>query len=179
MVQLFCAASWIGCHSGRETIFAYVQRFDEDEGKYLGLRAGEHASVIMDSDSLLVKPDVARRQLDEEKATRGEVGETPSPGEPTEDGESPEESPSTTATEAKARRFHGTVSLDPLRVGRDADQIADAVIQHLTSCLGAEIEITIEIHAEIPTGVPDDVVRTVTENVRTLRFDTSSGFERE
>ena len=38
--------------------------------------------------------------------------------------------------------------------------------------------VTLEIEAEIPSGVPDNVVRTVTENSRTLKF-TSQGFEKE
>ena len=37
-------------------------------------------------------------------------------------------------------------------------------------------QITLEIQAEIPDGAPDNVVRTVTENCRTLKF-TSYGFE--
>jgi hypothetical protein len=74
-------------------------------------------------------------------------------------------------------RFYGAVSLDALRVGRDAAQIADEVIQHLTKLLGAKGEITpLEILAEIPDGVPEQVVRTVTENCRTLRF-RGHGFE--
>ena len=35
-----------------------------------------------------------------------------------------------------------------------------------------------EIEADIPAGAPDNVVRTVTENSRTLRF-TQQGFERD
>ena len=38
--------------------------------------------------------------------------------------------------------------------------------------------MTLEIAAQVPTGAPDEVVRTVTENSRTLKF-TSQGFERE
>ena len=38
--------------------------------------------------------------------------------------------------------------------------------------------VTLEIAAEIPDGAPDNVVRTVTENARTLRF-TSQGLEKE
>lgn len=34
------------------------------------------------------------------------------------------------------------------------------------------------VEAEIPSGAPDHVVRTVTENARTLRFKTQ-GFEKE
>jgi len=38
--------------------------------------------------------------------------------------------------------------------------------------------VTLEVEAQIPSGVPDHVVRTVTENSRTLKF-TSHGFEKE
>ena len=31
----------------------------------------------------------------------------------------------------KSRRYHGSVKLDPTRVGRDASQVADEVIAHL------------------------------------------------
>jgi hypothetical protein len=39
--------------------------------------------------------------------------------------------------------------------------------------------VTLEIEAEIPAGVPDNVVRTVTENGRQLKFTSNSGFEME
>ena len=37
---------------------------------------------------------------------------------------------------------------------------------------------TLEIEANIPDGAPEQVVRTVTENSRTLKFEVS-GFEEE
>jgi hypothetical protein len=76
------------------------------------------------------------------------------------------------------RRFHGSVTLDPARVGRDAGRIADEVITHLVGLVGASVKVTLEIEADIPDGAPDTVVRTVTENSRTLKFD-QAGFERE
>jgi hypothetical protein len=66
--------------------------------------------------------------------------------------------------------------LDPARVGRDASKIADEVVAHLAGLVGAKVEVTLEVEAEIPAGVPDHVVRTVTENARTLKFK-SQGFE--
>jgi hypothetical protein len=42
--------------------------------------------------------------------------------------------------------------------------------------VGSRVEITLEIQAEIPDGAAESVVRTVTENCRTLKF-TSFGFE--
>ena len=76
------------------------------------------------------------------------------------------------------RRFHGSVTLDATRVGRDASRIADEVIAHLAALVGANVTVTLEIHAEVPSGTPDSVVRTVTENCRTLKF-SDQGFERE
>jgi hypothetical protein len=63
-------------------------------------------------------------------------------------------------------------------VGRDAGRIADEVIAHLAGLLGSKITVTLEIEAEVPTGTPEHVVRTVTENCRTLKF-SSQGFEQE
>jgi hypothetical protein len=68
--------------------------------------------------------------------------------------------------------------LDTARVGRDASRIAEEVIAHLSGLLGTRVTVTLEIEAEIPSGAPDHVVRTVTENSRTLKF-TSQGFEVE
>ena len=76
------------------------------------------------------------------------------------------------------KRFHGTVALAPSRVGRDAGQIAEEVVAHLEGLVGSDVKVTLEIEASIPSGAPENVVRTVTENCRTLRF-TSHGFEKE
>jgi len=40
------------------------------------------------------------------------------------------------------------------------------------------VRVTLEVEAEIPDGAPENVVRTVTENSRTLKF-TTHGFENE
>lgn len=50
--------------------------------------------------------------------------------------------------------------------------------QQLAGLAGANVTVTLEIEADIPSGASDQVVRTVTENSRTLKF-TSQGFEKE
>ncbi len=70
------------------------------------------------------------------------------------------------------------MTLDPTRVGRDASRIAEKVVAHLAGLTGAEVNVTLEIEATIPVGAPENVVRIVTENSRTLKF-TSHGFEKE
>ena len=66
------------------------------------------------------------------------------------------------------RRFHGSVSLDATRVGRDAGRIADEVISHLAGLVGADVEVTVEIQAEVPNGVPDKVVRELSRRTAKL-----------
>lgn len=162
--------------------FAFADSFDENEGRYCGLRAGQLVSLTdADTPGLLVQPEVARRQMEAEKPKPPVEPPVhpPGGGDPPGRGPGPVPPPGPpepTATQPK--RFHGTVTLDATRVGRDAGRIAEEVISHLSGLIGAKVTVTLEIEAEIPSGAPDHVVRTVTENSRTLKF-TSQGFERE
>jgi hypothetical protein len=162
----------------RMDTFGYAESYDEAGKRYRGLRGGQEVVLERDSGGLLVKPDVAGRQLDAEVSSA--TSPTPAPG--------PEgkPSPSTGLSDPPAgatvaqppRRFHGTVKIDSNRVGRDAGRIADEVIAHLVGQLGAQVTVTIEIDAHLPSGASDQLVRTVTENSRTLKFE-SHGFEKE
>ena len=158
--------------------FAYAESYDEGAARYPGLRGGQMASIAAESAGLLVKPEVARKQMDAERVKTTEEGLTAGPttggalGPDAVSGESSAPAP------AQPKRFHGGVILDPTRVGRDAGRIADEVIAHLVGLVGSKVRVTLEIEAEIPDGTPDNVVRTVTENSRTLKF-TSQGFEKE
>ena len=89
------------------------------------------------------------------------------------------EPPPSAPAPAPNRRYHGTVRLDPTRVGRDASQIAEEVIAHLVGMTRAKVTVTIDIEAQLPDGASEQVVRTVTENGRTLKFEPGSGFERD
>ena len=169
----------------RNESFGYADSFDEAAGRYLGLRGGQSVFLVdSDAPGLLVKPDVACKQIDEEIVKT--AGDT-SPDDQTIGGEGPVkpigcagpgEAPPKEPEIPKVKRFHGTVTLDTTRVGRDASRIADEVIAHLSGLVGSKVTVTLEVEAEIPSGVPDQVVRTVTENSRTLKF-TSHGFEKE
>ncbi len=163
--------------------FAYAESFDETAGRYRGLQAGRQVWVDGDNPlGLLVKPEPAQRQLTAEApvppggktpATGGTGGGSPQlPG-----GNGVGASPAPAVSTAP-KRFHGTATLDSKRVGRDAGRIADEVVAHLAGLVGANVKVTLEIEAEVSSGTPEHVVRTVTENCRTLKFD-SHGFERE
>ena len=146
--------------------FAYAESYDEDAQRHRGLRHFQQIVVGADDAGLLVKSEVVCRQLDAEK-----------PAVPSSKGASPG-TPTPPAETHKPKRFHGTVVLETARAGHDAGRIADEVITHLAGLIGASVRVTLEIEAYIPEGVPDHVVRIVTENSRTLKFE-NHGFESE
>ena len=162
--------------------FAYADDYDDRSQRYQGLHHGARAALLEHDPGLLVRPEVAR------------VNSTPRPGPPNlpmrhlraptingaddsgEIGESSGGKLESPPEQPKARRYHGSVKLDPTRVGRDASQIADEVIAHLSGLMGADVNLTLEIEANIPDGTPEHVVRIVIENSRSLKFE-DSGFE--
>ncbi|ELR99554.1 Swt1 family HEPN domain-containing protein [Gloeocapsa sp. PCC 73106] len=150
--------------------FAYAQAWDEEKECYLGLKVSQLVNPVIDSQNLIVKSEVAMTQLEaEEKIVREIKQDTIN---------TPPASTTPKVVKNPPRRFYGSVEVDPLRLNRDAPAIANEILQHLNSLSGAKVKVTIEIEAEVTEGVPDDVVRTVTENCNTLKFK-SQGFEDE
>jgi hypothetical protein len=173
--------------------FAYAERWDEAQGRYVGLVAGQHAPIVLDGQSVLVRPEVALRQIEADAVRRreedgcksGAFGGDHTAGT-TSDARRCAEKPegydvgtgAANAAPPRLRRFHGSVDLDPLRTGRDAGRIAEEVLQHLSSLTNAKVRVTLEIEAQMPDGAPEHVIRTVSENCRSLKF-RSQAFEEE
>ncbi len=55
-----------------------------------------------------------------------------------------------------------------------ATRAASPTVTHLSGLVGAQVMITLDIEAIIPEGVPDNVVRIVTENGRALKFQSQA-----
>jgi hypothetical protein len=164
--------------------FAYADSFDDDAGRYRGLCCGQMVNVSEDNLSgLVVRPEVALNQHQAQTVPApGGFAESPDgiaegPAGPVPTGGEGGGSPISNGAR-RPKRFHGSVSLDPARVGRDAGRIADEVISHLAGLVGSSVKVTLEIEAEVEAGTPENIVRTVTENSRTLKF-TTHGFEEE
>lgn len=163
--------------------FAYAGSVSAD-GRYQGLQFGSGSgSLYLDDQSVLVKPDAAAGQLEAEAAARAATAATyPAKAEPGAASAARNGAVATpTATPAapavtRPTRFHGSVALDPTRVGRDAGRIAEEVIAHLSGLVGADVNITLEIEVNVPGGIPDQTVRIVSENCNTLKFK-GHGFE--
>ncbi len=234
----------LGLLTWEQDAFAWADEYDKVAQRYRGLRCGTtSATPDPDSTGLLVKPEVALRQLQQEsKPARLELSPervelapgTTRPftlkgfdtdGRPVQVSKAswsasggqvdasglftagsdlgqysvevellglharsvvaivttvtpPPPKPPATPAAPQLKRYHGTVILDTGRVGRDAGRIAEEIISHLAVQAGARVTVTLEIEAVLPSGAGDALVRTVTENARTLHF-TSQGFERE
>ena len=167
--------------------FAYADSYDEETGRYRGLRTGQNIPLTADSlNGLLVKPDVAKAQQEAEAESHStsttdqtlQAGSLSTPSQTGSGLESGTESQPEPEVDTGPKRFHGSVVLDSARVGRDAGRIADEVISHLVGLVDSNVTVTLEIEAEIPDGAPDNIVRTVTENSQTLKFK-NHGFEEE
>jgi hypothetical protein len=162
--------------------FGYAESFDSAAERYRGLRAGQMVSIGTDDAGLLVKPETARVQLDAEVSPQSGPSSAPTPGLPNS-GSSPPLGPLAPVPPLMPaprvlRRFHGAVTLDATRVGRDAGRIAEEVLAHLISQPGAEMSVTLEIEVRLPGGANEQVVRVVTENAKHLKFK-SQGFEED
>ncbi len=184
-VLLAAIQEGLGLLLWQQESFAYADSYDEATGRYRGLRCGKLVALGgSDFSGLLVRPEIAFKQYQEDTAAAesaasrtisGSGGNTPTPGPGPAN---PKTEKAVRVGPPRLKRFHGSVTLDPTRVGRDAGKIADEVISHLVGLVGSDVTITLEIAANIPNGAPDTVVRTVTENARTLKF-SDQGFESE
>lgn len=159
--------------------FAYAEGYDETKKRYVGLQAGRIINAQLSKESLVVKPDLASGQLEEEAA--------PEPAEDRTDSESPhlgtglekpENRKEETASIPLPKRFFGTVKLDPHKMATQAGQINSEIISRMTGLVGSKAEVILDITISMPEGVPEDVKRTVEENCRTLKFE-QQGFEEE
>ena len=68
----------------QQDAFAYAEGYDESAERYRGLRSAVQITVTADDAGLLVRPEVARRQIDQETAppvpVGGDVGDGKSQG---------------------------------------------------------------------------------------------------
>jgi len=169
--------------------FATAERFDETTGRYLGLRVGGGPPAVLDNRTCIVKPEIARHQQEEEDRRRreatgapaavGEAAAGSSAGDTATIGQvAPGGATSPPAAVpphvAPPHSFVGSVKLDGMRVGKSAGRIADELLSHLTALAGAKVDVTLEIHVQVPEGIDPDTIRIVTENATTLKFDHAS-----
>lgn len=155
--------------------FALATGFDEPSGRYVGLwlPSDTNSAPSATDRLLLVRPDIAIKQRDEEKPTDPDPDDPKPPVITNNTGGGPSKPdisfPPTTT------RFYGVKTLSSDKIAMDFKNIADEVIANLRE-QGIELVVKIEIEAVSSSGFDESKVRTVSENAKTLKFD-QSGFE--
>jgi len=157
-----------GIRSGE--YFYYADDYDE-LGRYKGL-VGSTGHLHLTLDGLIIKPEAAKLQssLEEKPVDTFPVSEPASlPFD--------EKPLNTETTVSKKTHFWGSVKLDHTKLGSTAGQINTEILQHFTQLPGASVNVSLDIQVEVPSGIPDDVIRTVKTNSQILKFDAGSGFD--
>ncbi|TXI48376.1 MAG: ATP-binding protein [Mycolicibacter arupensis] len=156
--------------------FALATGFDEATGRYIGLwiPTDTNAAPSATDALLLVRPDIAVKQRDEETPSN-EPNDAPQ--QETKPG-IPADSPKVdVAFPPSKTRFYGVKTLSSDKIALDFKNVADEIIANLRE-QGIDLVVKIEIEAVDTNGFDENKIRTLSENAKTLKFD-QSGFESE
>lgn len=160
--------------------FALADGYDEAARRYLGLVVGPTgAGAAVSGTTLLVRPEVAVPQAEADGPATVPSGV----GSPGTTGGAPTPTTNTAMGETllpdvhHPRRFHGSVVLRSDRLSLEFGRVVQEVIQRLSDANGS-VEVTVEISATSQNGFDETIIRTITENARTLHFRVQ-GFEAE
>jgi hypothetical protein len=154
--------------------FAYADSYDPDANRYRGLTL-DNPPPSVSMTGLVVDPVVARTQLDAEGVPESGGGAgptTPGPGViPVHGGKGHTGggTPPPPAPTPRATRFHATKPLDASRAVRDMSQIADEILNLLTTN-GIDVTVTVDVESQNLTELPADQVDALRENLNTLGF---------
>ncbi|WP_419906233.1 DUF499 domain-containing protein [Hoeflea sp.] len=152
--------------------FAYAEGWDEAKEAYQGLvvSGGMSANVVIDGNSLIVKPDIAAAHTSEtdvpetENRLTGEPAGTEKATQATGTGDPG------TGEGKNPTRFQGAVMISADRPAREIHKVVEAVVEQLTTLPGADVSLKLEIDAEVSGGLDSGKVRTLMENAATLGF---------
>ncbi|MBK8988277.1 MAG: DUF499 domain-containing protein [Chloroflexi bacterium] len=153
--------------------FAYATGVNA-EGYHTGLVFQSPGQIYFDDQSILIHPDHAK----EPPPPPPKPGTGPLPPKPRTDRKPGDDFVPPPPEPKATTRYYGRVELDPQRVNREMGLIVEEVIERLTSIVGCDVEISVEINARMPDGFDEGTIRTVSENSRTLKF-RHYGFEED
>lgn len=151
--------------------------YGQYEGKFDGFKFGD-ANVQLDDTLLLIEPEAAAQY---EAAQVELVAPTPDSGEKTTNTQSGTQSTTSTrepseseqyatGVQPKAHTFIGTVEVNAATAKMRLVEIAEEIINVLSSDSQATVKVSVEVNADFPTGVSDQIKRAVSENAASLGF---------
>lgn len=153
--------------------------YGESGGKFEGFDFGG-GSAMFDDTLLLIEADAAKAYEEVNRPAPGfsEGPKTTLANVPTGGTGQPTPSPAPTSagattTSAKARSFYGSAVVPTATAKMHLVQLADEIVSVLASDPNATVRLVVEISADFPEGVKENVKRAVAENARTLRLKTA------
>lgn len=157
--------------------FAYAAS-KHPAGHHTGIVFRHLGQIYFDAQSLLIHPDHVITPPEPKPVITPPpvIGGGGQPPTSTGGGTPPPIAPPPTPARKPLTRYHGHVTINPQRAQKEASLIFDEVVERLTSLLGTDVEITLEISARKPDGFDESTIRTISENSRTLKFE-GFGFE--
>jgi hypothetical protein len=161
----------------------YGTAYGEHAGKYDGFKFGD-SNVQFDDTLLLIEPEAAKAyesastaigKTDTNPVTVIKTGgDTTATIQNTSGGDTAvNPSPNSPTPAYKAKSFHGSASVAPAAAKMRLVQIAEEVIALLAADPNAEVQVRIEIQATFANGAQDQTKRSISENAKTLGFNTS------
>ncbi len=162
---------------GAATTDFFGTAYAEHDGKLDGFKLGD-PNIQLDDTLLLVEPSAAeaykKSQLSppEPALVTSHINSTQAPAkvgmvaEPT--AEMSHSSSSSTAKRSKS--VHCSVDVNPSTAKVRMINLAEEIISVLSSDPQATLRVTVEINAEFPSGVSDQIKRAVSENANNLGF---------
>jgi predicted AAA+ superfamily ATPase len=165
--------------------------YGQEGDKYTGFHVGE-ANVQFDDTLLLIEPNSASEYATALKRAKEAEEAAKKAAEGTVIGGSSSDGSTITGTAsqttgggtgpiapgptppAKPKSFHGSIQIKPSAAKMNLVQVAEEIISILAGDPNANLEITLEINAEFPSGASDQIKRAVSENANALGFKTKS-----
>lgn len=141
------------------------------EGYHAGLVFGRPGNITSQPNSLLVHRDHLR--LPPEVAPTIAPLALGSQPQPQSQPAHPNQA-ATVLSRPVPTRYYGQVAITPVRAQKEIALILEEVVQRLVSNLDTNVEITLEITASKTAGFDENTVRTISENSRTLKFQTTT-----
>lgn len=171
---------------GAESKDFFGTAYGESNGKFDGFKFGDNY-IQLDDTLLLIDPEVSHAyetRLAEEAAKAQEKAIPPSHGKSTSNTTAVGENNTSgtglqigsegNAKAIQSNHFYGSIEIVPSTAKRDLVQVADEIISLLASDPRATLKVTVEISADFPEGVSDQIKRAVSENATSLEFGTKT-----
>lgn len=161
----------------------YGTAYGEHAGNYDGFKFGD-SNVQFDDTLLLIEPEAAKAYesastiIDKSDTKSVTViqqgGDTTTTIQNTSGGCTAVNPPPISPAPAfKAKSFHASASIAPAAAKMRLVQIAEEIIALLVSDPNADVQVRIEIQAAFTHGAQDQTKRSVSENAKTLGFNTA------